>query len=449
MTSEHYFDWAATSPEDSEILHEALDTAIECFGNPSSTHAAGKEARKVFEQAREKAAKAIGVKPNQVFFTSGGTESDHIPLLSVLTSPQAEAQNIKKGRIILSAIEHPALREQCHALKSLGFDVETVFPDKNGFIAAESIAEKITPDTLFVTVMAVNNETGCVQPIYEIADAITKAAAGKRKPHFHVDCVQAAGKIPLNLSYKGIDSAALSSHKICGPRGIGLLYLARQIKPFLVGGGQESGVRSGTENLFGAVAFSKCLEKYFLNDSGVSLRCAPGRALRGSANAPLPSAPLRSAPSTLRAAPIPNASEPKQAEAAQENSAYQRFLLQKTWTKDFISKLSSLKNCTLVPEIRKNLDDEVQDKFSPWVLQAAFKEIPGNVMVRALDAKGFFISTGSACSSKKQNRPILAAMNAGRDIQDTAVRFSFGPLTTQKAMEELFEAVKEIYETFN
>lgn len=400
MTSEHYFDWAATSPEDSEILHEALDIAINCFGNPSSTHAAGKEARNVFEEARKRAAKAIGVKPDQVFFTSGGTESDHIPLLSVLTSPQAEAKNAKKGRIILSAIEHPALREQCRALEHLGFEVAQVFPDKNGFISAESVVEKLTPDTLFVTVMAVNNETGCVQPIYEIADALTKASNGKKRPHFHVDCVQAAGKVPLNLSYKGIDSAALSSHKICGPRGIGLLYLARQIKPFLVGGGQEGGVRSGTENLFGAVAFSKCLEKYYINGAG-------------------------------------------------ESSAYERFLLQKNWTNDFIKKLSSLKNCVLVPEIRANLDDEVQSRFSPWVLQAAFKGIPGNVMLRALDAKGFYISTGSACSSKKQSRPILAAMNASRDIQDSAVRFSFGPLTTQKAMDELFGAVKEIYNTFN
>lgn len=401
MTAEHYFDWAATSPEDSEILHESLDTAIECFGNPSSTHAAGKEARKVFENAREKAAKAMCVRAEQIFFTSGGTESDHIPLLSVLTSPQAEAQNIKKGRIILSAIEHPALREQCHALKPLGFDVETVFPDKNGFISAESVAEKITPDTLFVTVMAVNNETGCIQPIYEIADAITKAAAGKRKPHFHVDCVQAAGKIPLNLSYSGIDSAALSAHKICGPRGSGILYLARKIKPFLAGGGQEGGVRSGTENLFGAVAFSRCLEKYYI--------------------------------------------------AANEKTRpqYERFLEQKKWTAEFTEKLAALKNCTLVPEIRSNLEDKIQDKFSPWVVQAAFKGIPGNVMVRALDAKGFFISTGSACSSKKQSRPILAAMNASRDVQDTAVRFSFGPLTTKKAMEELFDAVKEIYGTFN
>lgn len=471
MTSEHYFDWAATSPEDSEILHEALDIAIKCFGNPSSTHAAGKEARAVFEEARKRAAKAIGVKPEQVFFTSGGTESDHIPLLSVLTSPQAEAKNAKKGRIILSAIEHPALREQCRALEHLGFEVVQVFPDKNGFISAESVLEKLTPDTLFVTVMAVNNETGCVQPIYEIADALTKASNGKKRPHFHVDCVQAAGKIPLNLGYKGIDSAALSSHKICGPRGIGLLYLARQIKPFLVGGGQEGGVRSGTENLFGAVAFSKCLEKYFINaelrikneelsesktgeNLGVPLS---GRALRGSADASFLQAEAKQgsenklARTANAAAPIPNASETKQAAAVVEldANAYKRFLLQKNWTNDFISKLSSLKNCVLVPEIRANLDDEVQSRFSPWVLQAAFKGIPGNVMLRALDAKGFYISTGSACSSKKQSRPILAAMNASRDIQDSAVRFSFGPLTTQKAMDELFDAVKEIYNTFN
>ncbi len=427
MTHEHYFDWAATSPEDKEILRESLEIALESFGNPSSTHAAGKEARKIFEEARERSAKAIGVKPSQIFFTSGGTESDHIPLLSVLNSPMISEG--KRGRIILSAIEHPALREQCSELKHLGFEVVSVNPDKNGFISAEAISEKITPDTLFITVMAVNNETGCIQPIYEIADAITKAAAGKRKPHFHVDCVQAAGKIPLDLSYKGIDSAALSSHKICGPRGIGILYLAREIRPFLTGGGQENGIRSGTENLFGAVAFSKCLEKYYISGkfNAEKLNCEKSERTESEKSA--------------RQTGSENNSD--------KTASYERFLTQKKWTGDFISKLSELKNCVLVPEIRADLDGEVQDKFSPWVLQAAFKGIPGNVMVRALDAKGFFISTGSACSSKKQSRPILAAMNASREVQDSAVRFSFGPLTTEKATTELFEAVKEIYQTFN
>lgn len=392
---EHYFDWAATSPEDAVILREALEVAIEHYENPSSVHSGGIEARKVLEEARERSAKAMGVKAEQVFFTSGGTESDHIPLLSLLAKPSSS----QKGRIILSGIEHPALREQCDQLKKLGFDVVTVNPDKNGFVTVDSIAEKITPDTLYVTVMAVNNETGCVQPIYEISDKITELSQGKRRPHFHVDCVQAAGKIPLNLSYKGIDSAALSAHKICGPRGIGILYLSNpeKFKGFLIGGGQEKNIRSGTENLFGAVAFSKVLEKYFFrNDSD-------------------------------------------------------QFKKQIELTRNFIKSLSEIKNCRIVPEIRaKSVVEPVENTtYSPYVVQAAFLGIPGNVMVRALDAKGFAISTGSACSAKKQSRPILDAMKTSREIQDSAVRFSFGALTTEKGMNELLQAIKEVCADFN
>ena len=393
MNSEHYFDWAATAPSDEKILRESLEIALQYDGNPSATHKIGTSARKVLEEARASCAKSLGVNSNQVIFTSGGTESDHIPLLSVLNSP-------KKGRIILSAIEHPALREECAMLKKQGFEVVSVNPDKNGFICADSIVENLTPDTLFVTVMAVNNETGCVQPIYEIADAITKWAAGKKKPHFHVDCVQAAGKIPLDLSRKGIDSAALSAHKISGPRGIGILYLSKPVNSFLVGGGQEQNIRSGTENLFGAVAFSKCLEKYYLNEKALN------------------------------------------------QQAKNRFEEQKEWTLDFLKKLKTLEKCQLVPVLREDFSEEEQSKFSPWVVQAAFVGIPGNVMVRALDAKGFCISTGSACSAKKQSRPILAAMKLGREIQDSAVRFSFGPATKKQAIEDLFEAVKEIVSEF-
>ena len=392
MKSEHYFDWAATAPCDETILRDSLEIAIKYDGNPSSTHAEGKSARKILEEARESCAKSLGLLPSQIFFTSGGTESDHIPLLSVLNSPA------KTGRIILSGIEHPALREECALLKKIGYDVVSVNPDKNGFLSPQSIVSQLTSDTLFVTVMAVNNETGCIQPIYEIADAITEATKGKKKPHFHVDCVQAAGKIPLDLSHKGIDSAALSAHKISGPRGIGLLYLSKPIQSFLVGGGQEQNIRSGTENLFGAVAFSKCLEKYYIGDKN--------------------------------------------------EESKKRFEEQKEWTLDFLKKLTSLEKCRLVPQMREDFSEESQSHFSPWVVQAAFSGIPGNVMVRALDAKGFCISTGSACSAKKQSRPILAAMNASREIQDSAVRFSFGSFTTKKAMDELAEAIKEIVSEF-
>ena len=380
MTIEHYFDWAATSPADEDILKESLEQTLEFWGNPSSTHEVGKKAREVFEAARTRAAAALGVKPETIYFTSGGTESDQIPLLSVLTKPM-------KGTVLVSSIEHPAIREQSEALKNCGWKVVQIPADSDGIIQPQTVADLITSDTVLICIMAVNNETGVIQPIYEIADAITKASEGKRRPKFHVDCVQAAGKINLNLSYKGIDSAALSSHKICGPRGIGILYMKDACEPFLRGGGQEKGLRSGTENVFGAIAFSKCLERYY------------NKAAASDADR----------------------------------------------TNCFIDKLADLPGCTIVPPSRL----EKKDLFSPYVVQAAFKNIPGNVMLRALDAKGFSISTGSACSAKKNKRPVLEAMHVDAKLRENSVRFSFGPHTTAQAVEDLLAAVTEINAQFN
>lgn len=380
MEKEHYFDWAATSPADEDILKESLEESLECWGNPSSTHAVGKKSRELFENARARAAAALGVKRECVYFTSGGTESDQIPLLSVLSKPM-------KGTVLVSSIEHPAIREQSEALKNCGWKVVQIPADDDGVIKPQAVVQLLTGDTVLVCIMAVNNETGVIQPIYEIADAITKACEGKRRPKFHVDCVQAAGKINLNLGYKGIDSAALSSHKICGPRGIGILYMKDACEPFLRGGGQEKGIRSGTENVFGAVAFSKCLERYY----------------------------NKAAPSDIDR------------------------------TNSFVKKLTTLPGCTIVPPSRL----EKSELFSPYVVQAAFKNIPGNVMLRALDAKGFSISTGSACSAKKNKRPVLEAMHIEPKLRENAVRFSFGPHTTDKAVEELLTAITEVNSQFN
>lgn len=385
---EHYFDWAATSPADAEILRTSLEETLEKWGNPSSVHEAGKEASELLENARKSCAKTLGVPANTLYFTSGGTESDHIPLLSVLNRPN-------KGHILFSSIEHPAIREIALELKKCGCTVDSIPSDKNGIITPDAVVQALKPETVFVAVMAVNNETGAIQPICEIADAITKATEGKRRPKFHVDCVQAAGKIPLNLNYKGIDSAAFSAHKICGPRGIGLLYMKDVVEPFLRGGGQEKGIRSGTENVFGAIAFSKVLEKYFIN---------------------------------------------------QENAEIQnRYNNQKEYTADFVKGLMELECCTIIPPARP----EMMEYYSPWVVQAAFKNIPGQVMLRALDAEGFYISTGSACSSRKNNRPVLEAMHVTPEQSETAVRFSFGPSTTEKAMKELLSKVQEIARKFN
>ena len=283
-------------------------------------------------------------------------------------------------------------------VKKAGCKVEYIPADKDGVITPEAVTALLTKETLLVCVMAVNNETGVIQPIKEIAAAITKVSAGGRKPKFHVDCVQAAGKIPFNLKDWGVDSAAFSAHKICGPRGTGILYLKdgeKGLEPFLRGGGQEKGIRSGTENVFGALAFSKCLEKYFISEKN--------------------------------------------------EFALESYKKQKELTDNFVNKLASLNGCTIIPPSRV----DKPELFSPYVVQAAFKNIPGNVMLRALDSKGYYISTGSACSSRKNNRPVLEAMHIEGPLRETAVRFSFGPLTTASAMDDLFAAVSEVNSTFN
>lgn len=409
VNPELYFDWAATAIPDQDILEAALKESLAAWANPSSVHAAGKEARAALEKARSDCAAVLGVQAKQIFFTSGGTESDHIPLLAILNRPE-------KGNVAVSSIEHPALREMAEELKKVGIECRLIPSDKNGFVTPEAVLQTVDAKTLFVSVMAVNNETGAVQPIQKIAAALEQAYKGKRKPRFHVDCVQALGKVPIDfLNEPGLDSAAFSAHKICGPRGIGILYLKKEEEIFLRGGGQEGGVRSGTENLFGAIAFAKCLERHAI---------------------------------TAPVAETKNGGKTKSAA---------RFEEQKEWTSSFIRGLLSIKGCEIIPEARGVLSQErdcggasgADDNFSPWVVQASFQKIPGQVMLRALDAKGICVSTGSACSSKKASRPILEAMGVPAAQRETSVRFSFGPKTTQAGMQALLDAVKEVCAAFN
>lgn len=415
VNPELYFDWAATAIPDQDILEAALKESLAAWANPSSVHAAGKEARAALEKARSDCAAVLGVQAKQIFFTSGGTESDHIPLLAILNRPE-------KGNVAVSSIEHPALREMAEELKKVGIEPRLIPSDKNGFVTPEAVLQTVDAKTLFVSVMAVNNETGAIQPIQKIAAALEEAYKGKRKPRFHVDCVQALGKVPIDfLNEPGLDSAAFSAHKICGPRGIGILYLKKEEEIFLRGGGQEGGVRSGTENLFGAIAFAKCLERHAI---------------------PSPRAETKNGGKTKSAA---------------------RFEEQKKWTASFIRGLLSIKGAAIIPEARGVLSQEgasgasggafgasgASDNFSPWVVQASFNKIPGQVMLRALDAKGICVSTGSACSSKKASRPILEAMGVPAAQRETSVRFSFGPKTTQAGMQALLDAVKEVCAAFN
>lgn len=380
-TISHYFDWAATSPLDKDIFEETFKETCDIWGNPSSLHAVGKKAHEELENSRKKCAALFGVSEKTLYWTSGGTESNHIVLTSTLNRPQ-------KGDILISAIEHPAIREMAMELKKCGMNIITVPVNSSGIVTADAVINCLTDKTVLVCVMLVNNETGAIQPIKEISDAIKKATIGKRQPKIHVDCVQALGKIPFDLKEIGIDSASFSAHKISGPRGIGLLYLKDAIEPFLKGGGQEKGIRSGTENVFGAVAFSKCIEKY----------------------------------SSYATKNAQNATEIK------------------TISDYFIKELTKISGCLIIPENRI-LHPE---NYSPYIVQASFKNIPGEVMLRSLDNQGFYISTGSACSSKKQNRAILDAMHIPNEQSENAVRFSFGYSTTMQAVDELLSSIRKV-----
>jgi cysteine desulfurase len=385
MEVSKYFDYAATGIPDKEILEKALAMSLEYSGNPSSVHKEGIKAKNLIDEMRNRCAKVLGVKAENLYFTSGGTESDHIPFLALLNRPN-------KGSVVISNIEHPAVREIAESLKKTGWKVIEAPCNQMGIVEPETVVSKLQDDTALVSIMTVNNETGAIQPIYEIAQAIENHCKGKRKPKFHTDAVQAIGKIPVDLAFKGIDSAAISAHKFSGPRGVGILYSNYQMESFLKGGGQEKGLRSGTENLFGIIAMTLCLEK-----------CASKSVLE------------------------------ENLKSEKENVDF------------FISEILKDKNATLIPECRS----ENPENYSPSVVQIAFNNIPGEVMVRTLSSKGYCISTGSACSARKMNRPILKAMGISDEKATNAVRFSFGAYTEKSHMENLIKELTEISSMFN
>ena len=388
-----YFDWAAASPFDDDILNTALELSKKAFANPSSVHKAGLYAKEILQEYRERTAACLGVPGNTIYYTSGGTESSHLILVSLLLRPA-------KGSIVVSSIEHPAVKEQASMLTHCGWDVLTVPSDSNGIITSEAVLSKIRDDTALVCVMAVNNETGAIQPVNEIAQAINSVYPGKKKPKFHVDAVQAAGKIPFSFCDPLIDSLCISAHKIGGPRGIGILCMKARQEPFLRGGGQENGIRSGTENLFGAIALCLALEKYSV-----------------------------------------------------KTELDERFTVQKNMTSSFIRELRNIPSCSIIPASRQDplyCDASGYDtRFSPWIIQAALEGIPSEVLVRSLSEKGLYISTGSACSSRKLSRPVLEAMNVSREHIASAVRFSFGYTTKESEVSILLDNLKDVVKIFS
>ncbi len=248
-----YLDHTATTPLDDRVFEAMRPYFAETFGNASSVHSFGREAKSALEKARETIAGAIGASSGEVFFTSGGTESDNFAIRGVALAARTKG----KSHIITSAAEHHAVLEPCDALKREGFDVTVLPVDSTGLVTPEQVAEAITEATCLVSIMHANNEVGTIYPIKQIA-----AVAHERGVPVHTDAVQSLGKIRVDLKELDVDLMTLSAHKLYGPKGIGALYARKgtEIEPILYGGGQERGKRPGTENVPLAVGFAKAVE---------------------------------------------------------------------------------------------------------------------------------------------------------------------------------------------
>lgn len=363
-----YMDNAATTEISKSVSDEILKS-IEIFGNPSSLHRLGLEAEKKIEYAREMIAKKIGAGKNEIFFTSGGTEANNMALIGTAESLQ------KRGKhIIVSEIEHPSVLETAVYLEKKGFEVSfaRVLPD--GRLDMAGFEELLREDTILVSVMHVNNETGVIQPIEKIKKIMKKYAPVAR---LHVDAVQSFCKLPVKPKQWEADLVSMSAHKIHGPKGAGALYVSQgKVSPLLHGGEQQGAVRPGTENVLGIAGFGKAVEaaEYDLK-----------RAVE------------------LRA-----------------------------YFKDRLLKE--------VKDVKINGSDE----FSAGsVLNVSFLGVKAEILLHAFEAKGLYVSTGSACSSHKpQPSHVLTAMGLSKKEIEGAVRFSFDERLTEEKIDEAMEIIK-------
>ena len=249
-----YLDYAATTPLDPRVLTAMQPYLTEIYGNPFSLHSFGQAARRGIARAREQAAALIGASPDEVFFTSGGTESDNWAIRGIAEERRAAGCG---AHIVTSAVEHAAVRETCRYLARCGFTITELPVDGDGRVDPVAVETALHTDTVLVSIMTANNEVGTIEPIVKIGQIVRA-----RGIPFHTDAVQAAGHIPLDVSALHVDALSFSAHKFCGPKGVGVLYLRRGMKcaPLLYGGAQERDLRAGTENAAAIVGCGRAAE---------------------------------------------------------------------------------------------------------------------------------------------------------------------------------------------
>ena len=377
-----YFDNSATTKVYPEVAELCARIMTEEFGNPSSMHSAGVDAEKYMRRAAEQIAKTLHAKEKEILFTSGGTESNNLALFG-----GARARRRRGNHIITSAIEHPSVANTVKALKEEGFDVTVIGADALGQISLAELEAALRPDTILVSLMAVNNETGAATDLETAAKLIREAS---KEALFHVDAVQAYGKYDLFPGRTGIDLLSVSSHKFHGPKGAGFLYKKDGVKilPLLYGGGQQGGLRPGTDNV-------------------------PGIAGMGLA-----------------------------AEMIYAHLAENREKLYglKAYLRESLRALGKAEDGTPYAIVH----GAEGESGAPHIVNAAFPGVGAEVLLHTLEDKGICISAGSACSThKRAPSAVLTAMGLSKEEIASSVRFSFCEWNTKEEIDRTVGVLKE------
>ncbi|MGE5679189.1 MAG: cysteine desulfurase family protein [Pseudomonadota bacterium] len=368
-----YLDNSATTKPHKQVIDEVALCMESYYANPSSAHRLGLEAEKKLNAARAEVAKLVSCSPKEIVFTSGGSEANNTAILGTAS---------KGEHIITSRIEHPSIIRLLESMRASGCEITYLDVDGNGLVKLEQLEAAIKENTRLVTIMHVNNEVGSIQPISDIARIVR---ARSRKARIHIDAVQSAGKLELNLGKTDIDLLSISAHKLHGPKGVGALFIRNGLvlKPLISGGGQERGIRSGTENLPGIAGF------------GVA------------------------------------------AEMALENREEKAGLVYSI-KKRFIERMSDIQDV----KINSPLDGSHIDN----ILNISFGGIRGEVLLHALEDYRIYVSTGSACSSKQSGHSnyVLPALGLAKCDVEGAIRFSFSYMNTEEEVDYTVDALQKL-----
>lgn len=374
---EIYLDNSATTMVAPEVREEMMAALGEAYGNPSSLHKKGSDAELMLKKAKERIAQPLKADVREIYFTSGGTEANNLALLG-----GARAKKREGNHVIISAVEHPSVSAAADELAREGFQVTRLGTDKRGLVSPESLKAALTPETVLVSVMAVNNEVGAREPFEAFGKLIKDYNS---RILFHVDAVQAYGKLRLNPKRDGIDLLSASGHKIHGPKGIGFLYIRDKVRiePIIYGGEQQKGIRSGTENMPGIVGMGKAAEL-----------------------------------------------------------AYQHF-------DERISALYSLKEylqegLESLDLVRVNGPRE-RELSAPHIVSATFPGVRSEVLLHALEDRGIYASAGSACSShKKTVSPTLHSIGLSDELAGSTLRFSLSSYSSREDADAVIKALAEL-----